>query len=190
MAEKEEKGKDEEGGEAQAAAAAPSGGSGKMKILMIVGFVIVLCAVAGTSILIVTKKNAKATEQIEADAAANGEPSLAPEGAGEEEELGEDEERLGTIIPMETFVVNLTGGKYLRAQIQFEFESVEVPSRFVSRIVPVRDGIITILTKKSQADIESAKGKEDLKREIKDFVNETLKKEDVKRVYFTQFVVQ
>lgn len=106
------------------------------------------------------------------------------------DELQDGEELLGAIAPFDTFLVNLSGGKYLRLQLQVEMEGRDIPRRFYSRLVPVRDGIITLLTQKSASDLEDTRGKDALKRAIRDLINEQLKRQDVKRVYFTQFVIQ
>jgi flagellar basal body-associated protein FliL len=106
------------------------------------------------------------------------------------EELEEGEEPLGAIVPLETFLVNLSGGKYIRAQVQVEFESLDVPRRFYTRSVPIRDGIISMLTQMTAENLESAKGKDKLRAEIRSVINTTLRKEEVRRVYFTQFVIQ
>ncbi len=108
----------------------------------------------------------------------------------EEDELDEGEEALGAIYPLESFVLNLSGGRYLRAQLRLEFEGREVPKRFFPRIVPVRDLIIQLLSVKRAEDLLTSQGKEGLKGEIKDKVNELLRREDIKNVYFSQFVVQ
>jgi len=104
--------------------------------------------------------------------------------------LLEGEEALGAIVPFDTFLVNLSGGKYLRLQVQAEMETPDIPRRLYGRIVPIRDGIITMLTQKSAADLESVEGKSSLKKGIKDLINEQLHKQDVRRIYFTQFVIQ
>lgn len=192
MAEKEEK-KKEEGkeaeGQAPAADAAASSG-GKKKLLMIGGFVALLLIAAGVPTVIMLMRKAPATTEVERAEAGAETAALAPESGAEGEEIGDDEERLGAIAPLETFVVNLAGGRFLRVQVQLEFVDVDIPSRFVSRAVPIRDGIIALLTKRSAADLDSSKGREDLKTDIKSVVNELIRKEDVKQVYFTQFVIQ
>lgn len=113
-----------------------------------------------------------------------------PEGFEEEEELEEGEEPLGAIVPFETFLVNLSGGKYIRAQVQVEFETLDIPRRFYSRQVPIRDSIISLLTKSTAESLETEKGKEKLRSEIRSIVNTALRKEEVRKVYFTQFVIQ
>lgn len=125
-------------------------------------------------------------------------PEMSPEAPREhaeghddpEEELEEGEEPLGAIVPFETFLVNLSGGKYIRAQIQVEFETLDVPRRFYTRAVPIRDSIIQLLTQMTAEGLETAKGKDKLRAEIRSVINTTLRKEEVRRVYFTQFVIQ
>jgi flagellar basal body-associated protein FliL len=104
--------------------------------------------------------------------------------------LLEGEEALGAIVPLDTFLVNLSGGKYLRLQLQAEMETPDVPRRLYGRIVPIRDSIITMLTQKTATELENAEGKDTLKKNIKDLMNEQLRRQDVKRIYFTQFVIQ
>ena len=63
---------------------------------------------------------------------------LKPEGADSEEPLEEGEEALGALYPLETFVVNLKGGRYITTFVaQLEFATRDVPKRFYGRIVPM-----------------------------------------------------
>ncbi len=179
-------GKSEGEGEASAAVAAPKKG----KMMLAIGGVVALLVVIGAPVaFFALKKDTKETEELAADAIGT-EAGGVPEGAHDSDEAGEDEEALGAIYPLETFVVNLAGGKFVRAQVQLEFSGRDVPTRFYTRVVPVRDGIIALLTKRTKEDIESAKGKETLKVDIRDTVNDILKREEVRSVYFTQFLIQ
>jgi flagellar FliL protein len=112
------------------------------------------------------------------------------EGADETIDFEEGEEAIGAIVPLDTFLVNLTGGKYVRVQVQVEFDSMDVPSRFYTRMVPIRDGIISLLTQQTYESLEDGKGKDKLKIAIRNLMNELLRKEEVRKVYFTQFVIQ
>ena len=185
---KKESAKKQEGDEAAPAAEAPAPKKGKM-LWVVLGLVGLLVVAGVPTAYFLLKKSGPKTEDVATDAAQT-ETGPAIEGAGDTEELGEDEERLGAIFPLETFVVNLSGGKYLRTQMQLEFQGRDIPAKFPARLVLTRDSIITLLTKKSPEELESAKGKETLKSEVKDVVNLILKKEEVKHVYFTQFVIQ
>ena len=165
----------------------------KKKLFIIVGAVVGLLLLIGVPLAIFTLKAKPATEETEelaADAATHGEHGSVPEGHDEEEELLEGEEPLGAFFPLDTFVVNLKGGRYLRMQAQLEFAEREIPQRFFSRTVLVRDAMINLLSNKAADELQEAKDKDALKNDIKDIVNEILKKEEVKKVYFTQFVVQ
>lgn len=188
MAEEEKK---PEGGEEGAAAPAAAAKGGKKKLFIIIGGIVFLGLGIGIPVVMMSGKGTKepASEELEADAASK-QKSLVPEGQNEEEELVEGEEPLGAMYPMDTFVVNLNGGKYIRIGVQLEFVGRDIPSRFYSRQVLVRDSMITLLSSKSQDELQSAKDKEQFKTEVKDLVNEILKKEEIKKVYFTQFLVQ
>lgn len=118
-------------------------------------------------------------------------PNYETEGENDEEEWDEDEDPLGAIFPMDTFIVNLPGAKrFFRCQVQFEFFSREIPRRFYVRIVPIRDEILKLLSVRTVNELTSTEGKEQLKLDLKKVVNELLRKEEVKHVYFTQFVIQ
>jgi flagellar FliL protein len=56
--------------------------------------------------------------------------------------------------------------------------------------VLVRDTLISLLASKTQDDLATVRGRDALKGEIRDAVNGILRNDDVKRVYFTQFVIQ
>lgn len=175
-------------GETEGAETAPAK-SKKTLFLIIGGIVVILIAIGVPTAIMLSRGSSKESEELEGDAA-NQVKVLAPEGHEDEEELVEGEEPLGAIFPLDTFVVNLNGGKFARVQAQLEFTGRDVPSRFYGRTVVIRDAIITLLSSRTHESLQDVKDREDLKREMKDLVNEILKKEEVKRVYFTQFIVQ
>ena len=111
----------------------------------------------------------------------------------EDEELGEGEEGIlpAAILPLETFIVNLqVKGSFLKTTIQLEFAEPELPPTVESDIPKIRDSIIRVLSSKESADILTPAGKESLRQEIRDAVNEALGAEDVTQVYFTEFIIQ
>ena len=190
MAEESKKGaKDEKEEAAPAVDAPPAKGSSKLMIILGAIGLVLISAGAPTTFFILKEKNHSATEELSADAAVQGEPPVA-EGHDDEEQIGEDEERLGAILPLETFLINLDGGRYLRAQVQLEFVGMNVPSVFVRNQVVIRDGLISLMSRKKSEELGLAKGRDTMKTEIKDLINEIVKREEVKRVFFTQFVIQ
>jgi len=180
---------EEEKKEAPAAEAPPAPNRSKRVLIAAGGVVALLIMVGVPAGYFLLKEEPKEVSEVTPEMAP--ESALKPEGHDDvEEELEEGEEPLGAIVPLETFLVNLSGGKYIRAQVQVEFETLDVPRRFYTRAVPIRDGILSMLTQMTAENLESAKGKEKLRTEIRAVINATLRKEEVRRVYFTQFVIQ
>ena len=191
--EKSKKEKDAKNAKDGEGEAAPAPAKKSKKALFIgVGAGVGLLLLIGIPLIIMLMRSKPQIDPhaLPADAAKLQEPQHQPEGAAGEEEIEEGEEPLGAILPLETFILNLSGGKYIRMQIQFEFDGRDIPKRLYPRMVPLRDAIITLVTRKAADDLASEKGKEILRKELRDTVNEMLRKEEVKRVYFTQFVIQ
>lgn len=191
MADDKKKG-EEEGAkkEGEGAAANPKGS--KRTLLLVVGGVVGLILLIGVPVAFFVLRPAekpKTSEELAADAA-QGEAALVPEGSNDEDELMEGEEPLGAFFPMETFVLNLDEGRFIRLQVQLEFFGPDISKRFYARTIPLRDALISLITGKKSEGLLSDKGKEDLRGEIRDRINEILRKEEVKKVYFTQFVIQ
>ena len=178
--------KDAEKGEGEEAAAAAHPKS-KKKLFLIIGGVVFLLVAVGAPVAFFMLKKAPVSEGGEVAPAGE---ELIIEGADDEDELDEGEAALGAFLPLETFVVNLSGGKFIRVQVQLEFLERDIPARFYARLAIIRDAFIGMLTNRTEADVTTTKGKESLKHEMKDIINEVMKKEEVRNVYFTQFVVQ
>ena len=117
---------------------------------------------------------------------------------GEEAAVGEEEAEDGAqavlppaVLPLETFIVNLqVKGSFLKTTLQLEFAEPELPPTIESDVPKVRDVVIRILSSKSSSEILAADGKEKLREEIRNGVNEVLGAEDITQVYFTEFIIQ
>ena len=169
--------------------AQPPKAKSKKLLFIVIGVVLLLVAIGVPAAFLLLGKKESEMEELSADAAKLG-TDLIAEGALDEDEAMEGEEALGAIFPLETFVVNLSGGAFIRLQVQLEFKDRDVPERFLSKIVPIRDAVITLLSARTPSDIASVTGKEALRIDLRELVNDQLKREDVKQVYFSQFVVQ
>ena len=100
---------------------------------------------------------------------------------------------IGPIYPLDPFVVNLVSpnaDRYLKCKIDLELDSPELQQEIDKKLPAIRDLIIQILSSKSVEEIQTAKGKQKLKEEIKRKINEILTTGEVKNVYFTEFVIQ
>jgi flagellar FliL protein len=104
-----------------------------------------------------------------------------------------DMTEVGPIYPLDQFIVNLVSNnanRYLKCKISFELDSPELQQEIDKKLPAVRDIIINILSSKTVEEIQTAKGKEKLKEEIKRKVNEILTTGEIRHVYFTEFVIQ
>src|SRR4051812_36105397 len=105
------------------AAAAPAPANNKKKMILIGGGLAGLVLLIGVPVMIFSMKP-KTTEEgneLASNAVQEAGPALVAEGSHDEEELADGEESVGAFFPFENFVVNLSGGHYVRAQIQAEF---------------------------------------------------------------------
>lgn len=104
-----------------------------------------------------------------------------------------EKEMVGIINRMDPFIVNLNevdASRYLKVTVELEVTSEEVVKELDKRSPQVRDLSVGILSSKSFADIQGADGKFRLKEELMFAINKVLTAGQVKRIYFTQFVVQ
>jgi flagellar protein FliL len=164
---------------------------GKPKTLLIVGGVILLFIIIGVpaGYLMIQNKGSD-IEVAEGEEVLDEEKNTAEMKEPEEEELEEGEELLGAIFPLDTFVVNLKENSgMVRAQLQIEFKERDVPKKFLQKTVMARDMIISLLARKTKDELLTESGKAKVKEDIREIVNEVIKKDLAKKVYFSQFVI-
>ena len=103
----------------------------------------------------------------------------------------EAEDFIGQLIPLEMFLVNLSGDKgnrLLKVSMELEIDGQNVKEEIEKRKPQIRDIIIVLLSSKTYPQISSKEGKEYLREEIKDTLNSFLTRGKVKRVLFTEFI--
>ena len=161
-----------------------SGGSGnKILMILVVVNMVVILGIGG--MLYLNKKKETA------------EPGLDEviETVAEEEanDKAADDEFIGKLIPMETFMVNLAGGRGSRlakVNMELEVDNGEVQMEIEKRKPQIRDIVIIILSSKTYQQVATKEGKDSLREEIKDTLNSFLTKGAIQRVYFTDFLFQ
>jgi len=104
-----------------------------------------------------------------------------------------DMTQIGPIYPLDQFIVNLVSNnssRYLKCKIDLELDAPELQQEVDKKLPAIRDLIIRILSSKTVEEIQTSKGKEKLKEEIKRKINEMLTTGEIRHVYFTDFVIQ
>ena len=167
--------------------------SSKM-LLIIIGAVFVLILVIGGVIFALMSGGSEEGGSKEVSAhgeekASGGEKSAHSKGSSNSESLSE----VGIMFPMELFTVNLlseSGRRYLKVEMNLEVDGEELVIELETKKPVLRDVIIRILSGKSLEEVSTIKGKETLKEEIVNDLNQRIKDGKIKNVYFTDFVVQ
>jgi flagellar FliL protein len=102
----------------------------------------------------------------------------------------------GATINFEPFLVNLAdkeASRYVKTSIRLlvaNKESADIIAKGETLMPRMRDTILGLLSTKTAEEMTSNEGKEKLKKEILERVNEYLPAEGAEEVFFTDFVVQ
>jgi len=99
------------------------------------------------------------------------------------------------IYSLEPFIVNLmdntgSGKRYLKATIELEVGGEEEKKKLESYKTQMKDTILMLLSSRSFEEIKTVEGKLDLKQAVLFQINQMVGENIVKRIYFTEFVVQ
>lgn len=124
--------------------------------------------------------------------------SAGKDAAAETAEAGkakETEPEKGIICPMDSFIVNLMdrsgqGKRYLKTTIQLEVADEENQMRVKEYEAQLRDTILLLLSSQTFDQVSTLEGKLSLKQALLVSINQFLGANRVRRLYFTEFVVQ
>ncbi|MCB9025956.1 MAG: flagellar basal body-associated FliL family protein [Bdellovibrionaceae bacterium] len=108
-----------------------------------------------------------------------------------QEEEVKNKDFIGQLIPLETFLVNLSGSrgrKLLKLNMELEVDNENVLAEIEQLKPKIRDIIIVILSSKTYTQVSTKDGKDILRNEIRDQVNLFITKGQIKRVYFTELI--
>ena len=167
----------------EAAPAPVVAASGNKPILFIILAVVNMLVVVGVGAMIYLNQKKEA-----------GQPKVDHIIAGESEaqrKQREEPDFIGKLIPLEQFLVNLSGArgqKLVKVNMELEVSNDDVQKEIEKSKPKIRDIIIILLSSKSYEQVATAEGKDALREEIRDHVNLFLTKGQIKRVYFTEFI--
>jgi len=158
-----------------------SGGGSKLLLIVIIVLLILLLAIGGlVAYFLLSNNDEKQPDQQQTKKM-------------EKKHKVDSMAEIGPIYPLDPFVVNLVSpnaDRYLKCKIDLELDSPDLQKEVDKKLPAIRDLIIQILSSKSVEEIQTAKGKQKLKEEIKRKINEILTTGEIKNVYFTEFVIQ
>ena len=165
----------------------------KKTIIIVAGVVVIVLAVIGGGFFMLLQQlKAIGSQKAEGHASSSNETEKSEHGGGEHGG-GEHGGGVLTIYSLDSFIVNLSdpGGKrYLRVTMGLELSDPKGNDEILKRLPQVRDSIIMILPARKVEDLQSAEGKNALRAEIMAKLNELMGRDLVKKVYFTEFVIQ
>ena len=103
--------------------------------------------------------------------------------------------KVSIICPIKSFVVNLldkknVGKRYLKVTMQLEVGKEEDRVLIENNIPQIRDTVLLLLSSQTLKEINTMEGKLELKQTLLSRMNQILGDGVVRRIYFTEFVVQ
>ncbi len=100
---------------------------------------------------------------------------------------------LGPTIKLDNFVVNITDGertRYLKTGITLEAMDKKTKKEIKERKPQIRDAILFLSSNKNFRELRDLQGKKQLQADLQHKINSILHEGEVKRIFFTEFVVQ
>lgn len=158
-----------------AAKSEESGGS-KKKLIIIIAAVLVLLIGAGVAAFLFMGGK---------------EEKISPE--EEQAALEKQAQQVGPMVNIDSFIVNILDdeeSRYLKAAITLEVSDEQTSMELAERMPQVKDAILLLVGSKTFSELNDLQGKIQLRAELINKINSILLKGKVKRIYFTDFVVQ
>lgn len=174
----------EEKAAAQEAAPSAPPASGQKPILFIALAVLNMIVVAAVGFMLWKGRQIEAAKPT-LDQVVQGEAATLAKEAAQEKAF------VGKVIPLETFIVNIAGSKgrkVAKVNMELELQGETVAEEIEKRKAQIRDIIIITLSSKTYEEVATREGKDNLRNEIKDTINNFLTKGKIKNVFFTEFL--
>jgi len=154
---------------------AAEGGSQKKLIIIIVVTLVVLVGIgAGAFLLMGGVKEKVSLDQ-------------------QQTEPGKQGKSVGPMVNIDTFIVNILDdeqSRFLKAAITIEADNDRVVQEINERMPQIKDAILLLIGNKTFSELNDLQGKLQLRAELINRINSILLKGKIKRIYFTDFVVQ
>jgi flagellar protein FliL len=184
--------KDEKKGTPDGAATPPPKSKKKLVIFGLVGLIAVV--LIGGGIFFYFNKGKSAPKDNNAAVAAQTPKEEEKKAEGDKKKEGE-KGKTGSnlLVTLEPFILNLADvdtNRYLKITIVLEFGDAAGASLAEGRMPQIRDALILLMSSLTYGDIHSVEGKLTLQSEILNRLNKVMEGASIRRIYFTDLVVQ
>ena len=166
------------------------GGGGNKMLIIIIAAVVGLLLIIGVvvAILLMSGGDEPPPQAVGgAPAASGGNPALNMRSGGQ------TYLSIGPTYAFDQIIVNLasqSGRRYLKTTINAELSSDNLMVELDTKKPAIRDTMISVLSSKTFEEISTAKGKENLKNELVERINESLVDGKIVNLFFTDFAIQ
>lgn len=107
---------------------------------------------------------------------------------------GRTDYKAPTVFFLGDFTTNMAtndrAGKFVRVEIRLEMSDTGMADELKYKNIRLRDAVIEEMSLKRFSQVSTARGKEELKENIKNRINTIVDDGEIKEVYFTQFIIQ
>ena len=171
-------------------AAGGGGGGGNKMLIIIIAAVVGLLLIIGVVVAILLMSGGDEPPPQAAGgapAAGGGNPALNMRSGGQ------TYLSIGPTYAFDQIIVNLasqSGRRYLKTTINAELSSDNLMVELDTKKPAIRDTMISVLSSKTFEEISTAKGKENLKNELVERINESLVDGKIVNLFFTDFAIQ
>ncbi|MBD5166745.1 MAG: flagellar basal body-associated protein FliL [Helicobacter sp.] len=166
------------------------GGGGNKMLIIIIAAVVGLLLIIGVVVAILLMSGGDEPPPQAAGgapAASGGNPALNMRSGGQ------TYLSIGPTYAFDQIIVNLasqSGRRYLKTTINAELSSDNLMVELDTKKPAIRDTMISVLSSKTFEEISTAKGKENLKNELVERINESLVDGKIVNLFFTDFAIQ
>jgi flagellar FliL protein len=170
--------------------AAPAAGGSKKLLIMVLGFNVMIAG--GLGYLVLAGQHGHAAEGKEKHAGGDGAHEGGAEDAKGDKKAGP---KFGPLLEVGSFVANLANpgpgpGRYAKVTVFIEAADEEAKLRLEVALVPIRSEALMFLSNAKAEDVIGQDKIRVLSEELLKRVNALVGKNSVKRVYFSELVVQ
>lgn len=118
---------------------------------------------------------------------------FADKGSAAAQEVDEDPETYGALVELPTLIVNLNGerwGRFMRVSLQMEAREEDDAAAIEAALVPIQNRMVIYFSEVDAESTREAGAKAAIAEEVTTLINEVIGSDAVRRVFYTEFVVQ